>query len=54
MEEIEPFKVTGAKTEENVDFSDDIMEKSAEEMFKEDMKKKEDELKKETEEPQGT
>lgn len=54
IEEIEPFKVTGVKAEENLDFSDDIMGKSAEELFKEDMEKKKDDLKKEYEEPEGT
>lgn len=53
MEEIEPFKVTGAKADPTSDFSDDIMGKSAEELFMEDMEKKKEDLQNETEEPEG-
>lgn len=38
----------------SLDFSDEIMGKSAEELFKEDMEKKKNDLMKEIEEPEGT
>lgn len=53
IEESEPFKVTGAKIEDTCDFSDDIMGKSAEELFTEDLKKTKEKLQMEAEEPEG-
>ncbi|XP_018569428.1 TELO2-interacting protein 1 homolog [Anoplophora glabripennis] len=52
LREIEDFQVTGVDMKETVNFSDDIMGKSAEEMYKEDMEKKQDEIEKEMEEPE--
>lgn len=47
MREIEDFEVTGVDIEGKDNFSDDIMGKSAEEMYKEDMEKTPEEIEKE-------
>ncbi|KAJ8942241.1 hypothetical protein NQ318_003088 [Aromia moschata] len=52
LDEVEQFEVTGLKMEEEPDFSDIIMGKTAEEMYKEDMEKQQSELEKETEQPE--
>ncbi|KAJ8959272.1 hypothetical protein NQ314_006300 [Rhamnusium bicolor] len=52
LQEIEHFQVSGVSAEVENTFSDDIMEKSAEEMYQEDMAKKQKELEKEIEEPE--
>lgn len=49
QKEFEEFKISGIKDEIN-DFSDDIMGKSAEEMYKEDLAKSKEELLKENQE----
>lgn len=49
-DEMEHFKVSGI--DPNQDFSDDIMGKTAEEMYEEDMAKSKEELMKEIEEPE--
>lgn len=52
--EMEDFQVSGLKNlNENLFDDSDIMEKSAEELFEEDMMKTEEQLKKEIEEREG-
>lgn len=52
LRETEDFQVTGLDMAEKDNFSDDIMGKSPEEMYKEDMEKKQEEIEQEIQ-PEG-